>query len=118
MKKLSIILGITLILLNVLILYLITSIGQNTMIISSSVVLTTFLLIFISQSLNIKDGYKTSLPFLFAFNGIIEYVLSFLIHEELKDNAYLITIIILFVIQSLILVICANYGQRTKKVTK
>lgn len=114
MKKLSIILGITLILLNVLVWYLITSIGQNTMIVSSAVVFTTFLLIFITESINITDGYKTSLPFLFVFNGIIEYVLSFFIHEELRNNGFFLAIVILFVIQSLILVICANYGKRSK----
>lgn len=114
MKKLSIILGISLILLNVLIWYLLSSIGKNTMIVSSLVIFTTFLLISITQSINIKDGYKTSLPFLFCFNGIVEYVLSFFIDEEIKDNGYLIAIVVLFVIQSLILVICANYGKRSK----
>lgn len=112
MKKLSIILGISLILLNVLIGYLIPSIGQNTMIVSSAVVFTTFLLIFITQAINIKDGYKTSLPFLFVFNGIIEYVLSFFINDELRNDGFFLAIIILFVIQSLILIICANYGKR------
>ena len=114
MKPLSIILGCVLVLLNLVICYLITSIGQNTLIISSLVIFTTFLLWYFSQALHIKDGFRISLPFLFAFNGIIEYILSFFVHEELKNNGYLVAILVLFIIQILILSTCYLFGNEKK----
>ena len=112
MKTLSIIMGIVLVLLNLVICYLITSVEQNALILSTVVVFITFLFLYISQALPIKDGFKISLPFLFAFGGLAEYVLSFFVGKELKNNGYLIAILVLFVIQALILSTCYLYGKQ------
>ena len=118
MKSLSIILGVVLTLLNLVICYMITSVEQNALIFSTVVVFTTFLLMYVSQVLPIKDGFKISLPFLFAFGGLVEYILSFFVGKELKNNGYLIAILVLFVIQALILSTCYLSGKQTQDSNK
>ena len=112
MKKLSLILGVVLLLVNAAVCYLLTSAGQNALIVSSLVIATTFLLLFTAHSVNMKDAFKTSLSFLFVFCGLVEYVLSFFVRDEIRMNGFLLAIVILFVIQVFILIICANHGKQ------
>jgi hypothetical protein len=112
MKKLSLILGIILLVINAAVCYFLTAAGQNALIVSSLVIATTFLLLFTVHSVSMKDAFKTSLSFLFVCGGIIEYILSFFIRDEVKQNGFLLAIIILFVIQLLFLIICASHGKQ------
>lgn len=85
-----------------LICWLLSSVSKNTLIISSFVIATTSLLVFLSGVLPLKNGFKVSLPFFFSFNGLVEYALSFFIKDSFKDNGYLVAIIVLFAFQVIV----------------
>ena len=102
MKSIHLVIGFILLIVNALTCWLLTSVGNNTLLTSSLVILSTALLAFISGVLPIRQGFKISLPFFFYFNGIVEYVLSFFIKDSFKDNGYLIAIIVLFAFQIIV----------------
>lgn len=112
MKKTALLLGILFLAVNLLIGFFIASVGRNALIVSSLVLVTTFLLLYLTGAVEMKDGFKASLPFLFIFSGIVEYILSFFIHDgAVKGNGFLLAIVILFVIQVFIFIICAGRGK-------
>lgn len=114
MKSLSLSIGGILLAVNVAILMLMTNCTDIVVIVSSSVILTTFLLTFTSSVMPIKDGFKVFLPFLFIFNGIIEYILSFFVTasaENVKNEWFLIAIILLFVVQLLCLILINSFSR-------
>ena len=114
MKRLSLILGVILLAINAAVCYFLTSAGQNALIVSSIVIAATFLLLYTAHAVSMKDAFKTSLSFLFVFCGIIEYILSFFIRDEIKQNWFLLAIILLLVFQIFFLIICANHGKGDK----
>lgn len=112
MKSLSLSLGVVALIANIAILMLLTDCTDIVTIMSSCAILTTSLLIFASSNLPIKDGFKVSLPFLFIFNGLIEYVLAFFVNnEQLKNDGFLITIILLFLFQVFCLIIVNTFSR-------
>ena len=104
MKHSSLIIGIICLLLHAAICLLLSAVGNNTLLIGSLVIVSTFLLIFLLGASDIRDGFKVSLPFFLVFNGIIEYILSYFVGETLTDNGFIIAIIVLFVIQVVVAV--------------
>lgn len=73
----------------------------NVCVTSIIIAVTTALLIGITSS-ELKDAFKISLNFLFAFFGLIEFVLGIFAPEQYKNNWYLIAIICLIIIESTI----------------
>jgi len=56
--------------------------------------------------LHIKDGFKVSLPFLFIFNGLVEYILAFFVNsEQVKGDGFFIAILLLFLLQLICLIL-------------
>lgn len=111
MKYTNVIIGIIILTLTIGVCLLIDSIGTPTLIISSSVVLTTTILIFISSAIKQKTAYKVSVPFILGFNGLAEYVLSFFVGETIKNNGYFIAILVLFALQIIILLMTAAVSR-------
>ena len=102
MKHSSLIIGLICLLVHVTVCLLLSAVGNNTLLLGSLVIISTFLLIFLLGASDIRDGFKVSLPFFLTFNGIIEYILSFFVGEALTDNGYVIAIIVLFAIQIIV----------------
>lgn len=106
MKTLSLSIGGVLFVVNLAILILLTSCANIVTIMSTFAIVSTALLIFASCKLPIKDGFKVSLPFLFVFNGIVEYILSFFINpDQIKNDGFFIAIILIFIFQLICLII-------------
>ena len=105
MKSSHLIIGVICLIVNALICWLLTSVSKNTLLISSLVIATTSILAFLSGVMPIKNGFKVSLPFIFCFNGLVEYALSFFIEDPYKDNGYLVAIIALFAFQVIVALI-------------
>ena len=112
MKSLSLSIGGVLLIANIAILMLLTNCADIVTIMTSCAIATTALLIFTSSMLPIKDGFKVSLPFLFVFNGIVEYILAFFVNgEEFKNDGFFIAIILLFLLQLLSLIIVNTFSR-------
>lgn len=104
MKYLNLIIGGTLLLLNLAIGLLLSAYAAHSLIITSVIIAATTALNHLSSNLSIKDGFKVALPFFFSFLGLIEYVLGFFVEKALVNDYYLIGIIALFAIQVITLV--------------
>ena len=113
MKSLILSIGGILLAANIAILMLLTNCTDMVLIVSSSVVLATILLIFVSTILNIKDAFKIFLSLFFVFNGIVEYVLSFFVStgEALKNDGFLIAIILLVLFQLICLTLINSFSR-------
>ena len=97
---------------NLAILLLLTNCTNIVVAISSIVIATTALLTFTSSMLLIKDGFKASLPFLFIFVGMIEYVLSFFVSSEcLKNDGFFVAIVLLFLFQLICLTLVNTFSR-------
>lgn len=103
MKKGILIIGCIIMIANILLGAIITSYSVFNVCVTSIVIaVTTALLIGIASS-KLKDAFKISLNFLFAFFGLIEFVLGIFAPEQYKNNWYLIAIICLIIIESIFL---------------
>jgi len=60
-------------------------------------------LLLLVWKLKIKDAFQISLSFLFAFLGILQFVLCCLSPNFLHDNWYLLSAILLLLIESVLL---------------
>ena len=72
-------------------------------VIQTSVVITiNAILVYISLSA-LKDAFKISLSFLFAFFATIECVLTILSPQEIENNIYVMVVLSMIIVQILIL---------------
>lgn len=112
MKSLSLSIGGVSLIANFIILLLFTDCTNIVVTMSSVVIVTTSLLIFTSSMLPIKDGFKVSLPFLFTFIGMIEYVLSFFVSSEsLKNDGFFVAVILFFLFQLICLILINTFSH-------
>ena len=102
MKNLSLIIGLILLALNIIAGFLLSAYQTHSLVITSIIIAVTTLLNHCSSRLRLKDAFKISLPFLFSVFGVVEFILGFFVKKELTDDYYLISILVLFVIQVII----------------
>ena len=88
--------------------------GGFNMAVSSVVIICTGLLLYITDTINLKDGYKISLMLLFAISGFLEFVLSLIAPNRLNDNWWLILVIFLMTIEIILLVITNTISNKIK----
>lgn len=106
MKKTTIIITVILLVLNILLGLLISSFKPFNIVFTSLIILLTGGLIYLLQSITLKDAFAISLSFVYATLGLIEYILAILSPKYIQDNGYVIATTILIVIEGIILLIC------------
>ena len=98
MKKNGLLLSIILVLVNIVIGSIISSIGWLNILFSSlAIILTCMLLMHIWKD-DIRDAYKISESFVLGIMGIIEYFISIFMPVKYEDNYAFIAILVLFVL--------------------
>lgn len=70
-----------------------------TMTVSCGAIITTALLTLALNIFTDQNVYKFSLSFFFPTMGLIEYVISMFLIEEVENNAWFIVVMAMFVIQ-------------------
>lgn len=105
MKRIIILSCIVLIVANLLFGTILSSYGGFNLALSSLVILITGLLLYLTDIINLKDGYKVSLMLLFAIAGVLEFVLSLAAPNQIADNWWLVFDIALIAIEVIILII-------------
>ena len=111
MKNLGFTIGLLLFAANLAVLLLLTSCPTVCVVATSLVIAIGTLLITVSSHLSIKDAFKISLPFLYSFCALVEYILCFYIPEDFKNDGHLLTIIILIVFQIASLIIVNAFSK-------
>ncbi len=105
MKKIILLSGLVLLLMNLLFGLIISFFDGFNVMISSIVIVITTLLLYLITIIQLKDGYKISLSLLFLITGVIEYALSLFAPCQIVNNWWLIIIILVITLEVIILVV-------------
>ncbi len=114
MKHLNLIIGGIILLLNVLIGLLVSSYPTFNICLTSGIIVISFALIESLKYSKLRDAFRISLTFLFAFLLIVCFILGVLSPETFKDNGYIIAIIIILVFEVIILLSARFVSQIAK----
>lgn len=105
MKNLTLVIGGIILLLNIVIGLIFSSYKPFNIGLNSAVIIVNTLMLYSFGVVQIKDGFKVSLSFLFLITAAIEYILVLFVPETWKDNAALMTLILLLAGQIILYVI-------------
>lgn len=114
MKKAIIVITIILMAINLLFGFLLTGFEPFNVGFTTIVILVNGILLYVLQSVTMKDAFAITLTFLFSFIGIILYVLGLLSPDSIEDNVFVIATIIFLVIEIVILFICSLTSKSIK----
>ena len=103
MKKLLLIAGFILIVLNTLVGLMITKYSSfNYLMVDLSLLISTALIYLFSNS-NISDGYKIGLTVLFSITGLVKVVCSIAAPQHFQDNFLMVVVLGLITFEALCL---------------
>lgn len=78
------------------------------------VVLFTAILMYITESINMKDAFRVSLPFTFAFLGAMMFLLMLFSKHQLQNNWCVIVALIILLVEVVILYVTHKVSQKVK----
>lgn len=114
MKKIIIISSVILLVANILVGTILTCYCGFNVAVSSTVVLLTAAMLYVVNSITLKDAFKVSLSILFTLGGLIEFVISLFMPSRLSDNWGVIVIITLLALQGLILLLANTVSTKIR----
>ena len=114
MKRLNLLIGSVLLVLNVIIGLLLTSYATFNMILTSGIIVISIALIEILKHIKLKDAFRISLSALFALFLIINFILGILSPERFQDNGYIIAILIIIAFELLVLMTTSFVSNKVK----
>ena len=98
MKKTILFSTIAVLVVNILAGLLLSSYHTFNWVATSVVVLFTAILMYITESITMKDAFRVSLPFTFAFLGVMMFLLMLFSKNKLQDNwCVIVSLVILLV---------------------
>lgn len=86
--------------------------GGYNYLISSSVIVITGAMLYILDSISLKDAFKVSLSIMYALAGLLEFVLSLIAPNRFVDNWWLIIIIFLMAIEVILLIVTNRVSNK------
>ena len=114
MKKTILLLGAILLLSNIIIGIILSCIETFNVVACSIVIIQTVAILYLTNVIVLKDGYKVSFLFLFTIIGTLCYFMSLFAPAKLENNWWLIAVVIFIVFEAVLLVI-ANKLSKTIK---
>lgn len=81
---------------------------------TSIVVLLTAALMYITESITMKDAFRVSLPFTFAFLGVVMFLLMLFSKHQLQDNWCVIVSLVILLVEVVILYVTHKVSQKVK----
>lgn len=84
------------------------------MLATSAVVLFTSALMYITESITMKDAFRVSLPFIFLVLGTVVFLLMLFSKHQLQDNWYVIVSLVILLVESVILYMTHRVSKRIK----
>lgn len=113
MKKVILLSSAVLLVANVILGLILSFYGGFNLLFSSIVIVATGALLLITDTIQLKDGYKASLTTFFVIAGIFEFVLS-LIAPNRIDNWWLILFIAIIAFEVIMLIITNTISRKIK----
>lgn len=114
MKKIIILSSIILLVANLLFGAILSFYGGYNVVLSSIVIVATGILLYLADTIHLKDGYKISLMLLFSIAGALELILSLFAPNRVVDNWWLILVIIMITVEVLLLIITNVISHKVK----
>lgn len=105
MKNITLIICAILLVLNLLIGFMFSSYKPFNIGLNSGVIIVNTLLIYSLGVVDVKDGFRISLAFLFLIAAAIEFVMVFFVPDSWQDNITLTLLMLLFAGQVILYVI-------------
>jgi hypothetical protein len=99
MKKIYLIIGLIILLLNTLCGLIFTEYSTFNLITSNVIVLINTLLLYFMADMKISDAFKITFSFLFPFFGLISFILALVMKNKIENNLCLIGILMITLIQ-------------------
>ena len=112
MKKIIITTTFVLLFANLLIGAILSFYGGLNVSLSSAVIVSTGILLFLTNTIYLKDGFRIPLMLLFAVIGFIELILSLVSPNRITDNWWLILVILLIAGEVILLIITNTISKR------
>lgn len=81
---------------------------------TSGTIVWTVLSLCLTYGRGIKDGFKIALTLLFMLFGIAEFVLAIFAPKGLEDNPLLVSLIVLFAIQVILLFVINTVSRKIR----
>lgn len=113
MKKLTLILGSLTLIINILLGMMLSFYPAFNMGVNCVVILFNMVLIYTLSAIQIKDGFRYSLNFLFIALSLVEVILGFLTPERFEDNFTLILLLLILISKIVLLIITACVSKIT-----
>ena len=111
MKNLTLIIGGIILLLNVAIGLIFSAYKPFNIVLNSAVIIVNTLILYSLSIIQIKDGFRIALPFLFLVAATIEFLLGFFVPETL-ENSITLTMLILLLTGQVILYAIAYFVSK------
>ena len=114
MKKIILLSCVILLVANLLFGAILSFYGWLNVTMSSVVIVITGLLVYLADTIHLKDGFKVSLMTLFVIAGFIEFALALIAPNRFTDNWWMILVIILIAIEAILLIITNTISNKIK----
>ena len=82
--------------------------------VSCAVIVVTGILLYLTDTINLKDGYKFSLMLLFTIAGALEFIFSLIAPNRITNNWWLILVIALMSAEVIMLIITNSVSNKFK----
>lgn len=113
MKKFIVLLSVCFLIANIVIGIMLTSFNTFNVVLGSISIIISSIFLLIVNILNLKEGYRFSLLFLFSICGILQYVLSVLSPNQFSDNWYLISVFLITIVEIALLITTNAVSKKT-----
>lgn len=79
---------------------------------TSLVIALTTTLMYITECITMKDAFRVSLPFAFAFLGLVIFLLMLFSKPQLQDNWHVIISLIIFLVEVIVVNVTHRISRR------
>ena len=79
---------------------------------TSLVIVLTTTLMYITECITMKDAFRVSLPFAFAFLGLVIFLLMLFSKPQLQDNWHVIISLIIFLVEVIVVNVTHRISRR------
>ena len=114
MKKTILFATLAVLVVNILAGLLLSSYHTFNMLATSLVIVLTTTLMYITEYITMKDAFRVSLPFVFAFLGLVMFLLMLFSKHQLQDNWCVAVSLVLLLIEALVLYITYRISKTIK----
>ena len=114
MKRIIFLSSAVLLAMNLMFWFILSSYANFNVAVSSAVIVCTGLLLYFTDVLSLKDGFKIPLILLFSIGGVIEFILSLVAPNRFENNWWLMVVIALMAFEAILLIITHTISNKVK----